>query len=256
MGILLLVLYCCGFYVLIPAQEKVTGGEEGIGLVRRLKMSAVRVHLEWLYLEDQIDQRPAQKKLVRSGRPLEFTAGYLYHGRDGLDEILASGSIPGESYFTRAPHVWAVGAFHKNSHSPAILVVDALDFNRLRNSGRATLEAEVDREHGIMDPYPRIDQGFDLEMVKQIWIDQDTAARFEALIERPDPTLSLNDKNLKYKLIKIREAGLLQVIPGLHHTQLTLETFFPEAYERTGAYFIQKKLAAKIPGFQIQAGIH
>jgi len=252
----MLALYCCGFYVMVPAQQKVTGGEQGIDHVRRLKLSKVKVHLEWLYLEDRIDQLPDQQELIRSGRALEFTAGYLYHGRDGLDDILVSGVIPGESYFTRAPHVWAVGAFHIKSQSPAIFVIDALDFNRLRDAGRATLEAEVDREFGIMDPYPCIDQGFALDLVKQIWIDQDTAARYKALLEQPDQALSQDSKNLKHRLIKMRAAGQLLIIPGLHHTQLSQDAFFPSAYERTGAYFVKNKLTAKIPAFRIRASIY
>jgi hypothetical protein len=82
-GFFIFILLGFGFFFPASAQQPVTGGEEGIIHVRKLKQIKGRVHLEWLYLEDNIDNLPAQKELIRSGEPVEFTSGYLYHGRDG-----------------------------------------------------------------------------------------------------------------------------------------------------------------------------
>jgi len=234
------------------AQQPVTGGEDLIAHVRALKSLGGRVHLEWLYLEDNLDGRPEQRELVRGGRPLEFTEGRLYHGRGGLDDVLLSEWIPGESYLTRAPHVWAVGPFRKSIRGPAIFMIDAPEFNRLRDSGQAVLEAEVDRNAGIMDPYPKIKAGFPLDIVIEIWIDQDTAERYQRLLERGGAGLSPAESALKNRLRRLREAGRLKLIPGLRHGRLDDTTFYPAAYETVGAYFTGRRLTERMPRFRLR----
>ena len=232
------------------AQEPVTTRVDLLDQVRRLKTLGGRVHLEWLYLEDRVDTRPDQTALVRSGQPVEFGAGWLYHGRDGLDEALASGRADGPSYLTRAPHVWAVGHFHALSKSPAILVVPAEGFNRLRNEGRAVLEAEIDHASGIMDPYPKILEGIPMDLVREIWIDGETADRYERLTARPPDGLSEGEARLKAALAVFRSRGKFVVIPGLAHTEPPTGDFYPKAYEAVGAHFVGAGLAAAIPAFR------
>lgn len=234
------------------AQEPVTGGEDLILRVRALKNLGERVHLEWLYLEDAVDQRPDQKRLVRSGGPLEFTAGALYHGRAGLDDILLSGWIAGAGYLTRAPHVWAIGSFHKSSSGPAVFKIEAEAFNRLRDTGQAALEAEIAPEAGIMDPYPRITAGFSLDLAVEIWIDEDTAARYDRLVEKKETDLSLRDNTLRKAVLRLRGENRLYVLPGLRHTQLGEQDYYPAAFEAVGAFFMRRKLQQQIPGFRLR----
>lgn len=232
------------------AQEPVTTRVDLLDQVRRLKTMGGRVRLEWLYLEDRVDTRPDQTALVRSGRAVEFGEGWLYHGRDGLDEALAAGRADGPSYLTRAPHVWAIGPFHSLSRSPAILVVSAEDFNRLRDEGRAVLEAEVDRASGIMDPYPKVFEGIPMDLVREIWIDGETAERYERLASRAPDELSEGEARLKSALAAFRARGKLVVIPGLAHTEPPTGDFYPKAYEAVGAHFVGTGLEAAIPAFR------
>ncbi len=232
------------------AQEPVTAGVDLLPQVRKLKTLGGRVHLEWLYIEERVDRRPEQKALVRSGRALEFGDGLLYHGRDGLDEALLAGRVDGASYLTRVPHVWAVGPFHNLSSSPAIFVISALGFNRLRDEGKAVLEAEIDKEYGIMDPYPKIPGGIPLDMVREIWIDQDTAERYEGLLARPPEGLTGKDRSLRKAVAEWQAAKKLAVIPGLRHTALSVGDFYPAAFEAVGAYFVGNGFPDWIPIFR------
>lgn len=241
---------CLPAKVVRAAQEPVTTGVDLLPQVRRLKTLGDRVHLEWLYIEERVDGRPDQKALVRGGGPLEFGEGLLYHGRDGLDEALLAGRADGASYLTRVPHVWAVGPFHNLSGSPAIFVISALGFNRLRDEGKAVLEAEIDKEHGLLDPYPKIPGGIPLDMVREIWIDQDTAERYEALLARPAEGLAEKDRSLRGAIAEWRAQKKLIVIPGLRHEPFSAADFYPAAFEAVGAYFIGKGLPDRIPVFR------
>ena len=248
----LILLFACGLARAAgpAAQEPVTTSVDLLDEVRRLKTMAGRVHLEWLYLEDSIDGQPDQTALVKSGRDVEFGEGLLYHGRDGLDEALRAGRVEGPSYLTRVPHVWAVGPFHCLSRSPAIFVIEAGDFNRLRDEGKAVLEAEIDRDSGIMDPYPKITKGIPLDMVREVWIDQDTADRYERLCGRPAGDLAAPDLALRDAVAGWRAAGKLVVIPGLVHAALPTGDFYPAAFEAVGAYFVGNRLMDRIPAFR------
>jgi len=250
--VLLFIFVCLlGYYSQLEAQQSVTGGEDLIPYVRKIKQNK-SVHLEWLYLENRIDQLPEQKAIVRSGKPLEFGAGYLYHGRDGLDEILINEHIPGQSYWTRAAHVWAIGSFHDQAQSPAIFVISALDFNRLRDEGKAVLEAEVSMDAGIMDPYPKITSEIPLDMVEQIWIGQDTWIRYQDLLSQLDEKLTDSGLKLKTAVHAWNDAQKLIIFEGLHHTRHDKETFYPVAYEIVGKYFVRQKLYEKMPRFRIR----
>jgi hypothetical protein len=248
----LILLFAWGLaYTAAPAaQEPVTTSVGLLDEVRRLKAMAGRVHLEWLYLEDAMDRQPAQTALAKSGREVEFGEGLLYHGRDGLDEALRAGCAEGPSYLTRVPHVWAVGPFNRLSRSPAILVIEAGDFNRLRDEGQAVLEAEIDRESGIMDPYPKITKGIPLDIVREIWIDQDTADRYDRLCGRPVADLAGPDRALRDAVAGWRAAGKLIIIPGLSHSAPPTGDFYPAAFEAVGAYFVGNRLTDRIPVFR------
>lgn len=247
-----------GFLILssrLSAQVPVTGGEDLIGHVRRLKSLGSKVHLEWLYLEDSLDRLPEQQALVRSDRPLEFTEGFLYHGRDGLDDALLKGSVQGTSYFTRAPHVWAIGPFHEGSRSPAIFIIQALDFNLWRDSGKAALEAEIDKTAGIMDPYPKVLSEIPLSSVAEIWTDEDTGERYGRLLETPGSELSSEELRLKEALRRWSEKGKFVVLRGLRHRRLDLLDFFPAAYEIVGGYFMERGLVDRMPKFRIRKSL-
>ncbi len=251
----LIVLVLWGFscpspFALRAAQEPVTAGVDLLPQVRKLKSLGGRVHLEWLYLEERADARPDQKDLVRSGRALEFGEGLLYHGRDGLDEALLAGRAGGVCYLTRVPHVWAVGAFHDLSASPAVFVISALDFNRLRDEKKAVLEAEIDKVSGILDPYPKIAGGIPLEMVLEIWIDQDTAELYRGLIDRPAEGLTEKQRALRTAISEWQAEKKMIVIPGLRHRTLSAGDFYPAAFEAVGAYFVGNQLPARIPVFR------
>jgi len=231
-------------------QEPVTGGEQLIRRVRALREAGGGAHPEWLYLEDRVDQRPDQKRLVRGGQPLEFSDGYLYHGREGLDDILISGWIPGICYLTRAPHVWAIGPFHESSTGPAIFQIDSESFNRGRDAGQAALEAEIAQDAGVMDPYPKFISGFPLEQATEIWIDEDTAERYDRLLAVSGAEGSPREEALRRAVRRLREKQRFRVLPGLRHTTLSEADFFPSAYEAVGAYFTGRGLEARIPGFR------
>jgi len=236
----------------LEAQQPAKGGGNLVPFVHKIKEQKLSVHLEWLYLEDRFDWLQQQREIVRSRKPLEFTSGYLYHGRDGLDEILLSNRIAGESYFTRAPHVWAIEPFIKTSKSPAIFRIDAIEFNRLRNEGKAVLEAEIDYDYGIMDPYPKVKDGFPLQIVSQIWIDQDTWERYERLIAPPDFKLSEQKRRLKLVVKAWRNSKKLIVFSQLRHKQLDKNSFYPVAFEIIGAYVVHEKLYNDMPQFKIR----
>lgn len=251
----LIFLVSWGFLYSSPAalrsaQEPVATSVDLLPQIRKLKTLGGRVHLEWLYIEDRVDARPDQKELVRSGRPLEFAEGLLYHGRDGLDEALLAGRADGVSYLTRVPHVWAVGPFHDQSRSPAIFVISARSFNRLRDEGKAVLEAEIDKGSGIMDPYPMIPGGIPLDVVLEIWIDQDTAERYKGLLARPAEGLSERDRALRTAVSEWQAAKKLIAIPGLGHAAFSAEDFYPAAFEAVGAYFVGHGLPDRIPVFR------
>ncbi len=239
----------------ISAQTPVTEGETLIGYVRRLKSLGPKVHLEWLYLEDRIDRLPEQQALVRSGRPLEFTEGFLYHGRDGLDDALLDGSIRGTSYLTRAPHVWAIGPFHEGSQSPAIFVIQALDFDLWRDSGKAAFEAEIDKTAGIMDPYPKVLSEFPLSSVAEIWTDEDTGDRYGRLLKTPDDALSSAERRLKDAVRPWIEKGKIVVLRGLRHSRLDRLVFYPAAYEAAGRYFMERGLIDRMPKFRFRMNL-
>jgi hypothetical protein len=145
-----------------------------------------------------------------------------------------------------------VGYFHEDAVFPAILMISAEDFNKLRNEGKAVLEAEVDYRAGILDPYPKVKQEFPLGMVREIWIDKDTENRLRSLILTLDESLSPRDLELKKALIKRRKEISFNVIEELRHTQLSRTNFYPAAYEGVGAYFISRRLERHIPGFCIR----
>ena len=81
--------------------------------------------------ETSSDLSYPQRQLIESGKPLEFGPGLLYHGRDGLDEALMSGTIAGKIPLARAGDIWATGCFDNRSTSPAIFVFTTEFFNRL-----------------------------------------------------------------------------------------------------------------------------
>jgi len=250
--VLILALLAAGAWgaAVRAAQEPVTTRVDLLAQVRRLKTLGGRVHQEWLYLEDASDSRPDQRALVRGGGALEFGDGLLYHGLNGLDEALVSGRTAGPSYLTRVPHVWAVGPFHALSSSPAILVVSAADFNRLRDEGKAALEAEVDHASGIMDPYPRIEGGIPMGLVREIWVDRATLDRYEALFTGPVGGLPAPERALRDAVAPWRASGRLVAVPGLSHSEPPTGDFYPAAFEAVGAYFVGRDLDARIPPFR------
>jgi len=239
----------------LKAQAPVTGGTGANLAVDKALHSGLIQPPTRLYPDIKYDLSEQQQKIYSSGKPLEFTRGFLYHGRDGLDEVLLIGKIPGESYLTRVPQVWAIRPFVKSSTSPAIFVINALSFNRLMHKGYAVLEGEYDEvTSGIktFDPYPKITDNFSLKIVLAIWTDEDTWERYIKILNQPGSELDEKSKCLKPIIKDLIAQKKLSAFPGLHHTQIEDVPFQVKTFEIVEAHFMRKKLDEHIPQFRIR----
>ncbi|MDP2941672.1 MAG: GNAT family N-acetyltransferase [Candidatus Omnitrophota bacterium] len=203
-----------------------------------------------------------QKYVTQSGKPMEFTSGWLYHGRDGLDDAIRDGIVKGilneesnsvlgdnrkGSFFTRNPYQWAPGFRGTNPLSPAIFVIEAKDFNKLAQRHQAHL--------GIMDtddPYPRINDDFDLMLVKEIWISAETHQRYQRIINLPDKQLTRAERFLKPKLIKLYAEGTLKVLADYWHSRYKGQFGkFDAFYRYISRYMLSRGLLmTEVPGYK------
>ena len=194
--------------------------------------------------ENDLDFIPQQMDLVRNGKPLEFSPGLLYHGRDKLDDAVLNNNILGKISLSRVAHQWAVVNFNDKSQSPAIFVISTVVFNKFIDEGKAISGMDGGRKMGFLDPYPEITAPFSLDNVEEIWIDMDTYERYKSIIQNPTTEL---EKILKPKIEHLFIAGKFKVIPYLRHTMLNSDTWFKSAFTNVGRYMIGRGLFAKIP---------
>ncbi|MFC1576888.1 ATP-binding protein [Candidatus Omnitrophota bacterium] len=193
-----------------------------------------------------------QWSLLRNsgGGDLRLKPGRLYCGGAHLDSVIQSGyesigllqsayvgeaeRMQGKIPLTRVPHRYATNYFHKEADSPFIIAFSSEFFNKLLESGNATLEV-----YGGSQPYFNINEktlkaGYiNLEhpdvyrYVEEIWVDEDTYKRYEAIIDGQDDPERPVDKSLREKLIRLmnpeepKTKHKIRCIPGLRHTRLT-----------------------------------
>ncbi len=155
--------------------------------------------LRKLHPEYALDFSPKQQSIFAKGEPFEFTQGYIYHGRANLSEVLLGARLPKNSYVTRVPQTWALQPFVDLETDPAIYVIDAIDFNRAQNQGKANLKMDPGGtdERGLhhYEPYPLFTEEFPISSVKQIITTKETYEKYKSLIEKHDTNPSkLNDR--------------------------------------------------------------
>jgi len=197
--------------------------------------------------ETILDMMSEQQQLIKSGKPLEFGPGLLYHGGDGLDEAILNNHIPGGFLSTRVGHEHGIGCFEEKSQSPAIFVFRTRVFNELLYKGQATMGIRTDRSKGVVDPYPDIRAPLSLNDVEEIWIDEDTEQRYSQIIQNPTTDI---ERTLRPKLISLFKSGKIKVIKDLKHTTLS-DTY--EDMERVntaiGQYMMDRNLFDQMPKF-------
>lgn len=203
-----------------------------------------------LHPETLLDFLPEQRRLVLNGQPLEFGPGLLYHGRDGLDEILLTGTILGNKPLTRVAHEWAIGQFRKSSESPVIIVISTQLFNTLLAQNKASLKLDAG-EDGIADPYPTIHTDLNVDDVEELWIDLDLLKRY-IVMERDAKTTQERDRARKIgeAFNKLRMAKKLKIIPHLRHAEVDGQEAHKQEFECVGAYLLKRGLFEKMPLFK------
>ena len=140
-----------------------------------------------LHPEYKLDFSDQQQLIFAQQKPCEFEAGYLYHGRGDLSKILLDGFLPANSYLTRVPQTWALQPFVDMESGPAIFVIDALDFNRMQNQGKAELRLRTD-PIGLgkydSEPYPSFTERFSVNSILQIITNEDTYNNYNELVKK------------------------------------------------------------------------
>jgi len=201
--------------------------------------------------ETLLDFLPEQRRLVLSGQPLEFGPGLLYHGRDGLDEILLTGTILGDKPLTRVAHEWATGQFRKNAESPVIIVISTDLFNKLLAQNKASLKLSTDKDLGIADPYPTIYADLRIDDVEELWIDLDLLKRY-LVMGRNAKSIQERDRIRKIAeaFNKLRMGKKLKVIPHLRHAEVDEQEAHKQEFECVGAYLLKRGLFEKMPLFK------
>lgn len=190
--------------------------------------------------ERAVDERPGQKELLKSGKPLEFDDGLLYHGRDGLDKVLLQEEVRGYSPLTRAPQKWAIHRFVRESKSPAVFVVKTSVFNSMLSRGLAHMSVD---EEG--NPYPEFLGPVKLEDIEEVWIDEVTDKRYEEMAQNP---ASPDDIIMADRFGTLLASGKVKVVPDLNHDNPDRNTTLHNAFMAIGRYFEARHLADRIPG--------
>ncbi len=153
-----------------------------------------------LHPEYALDFGREQQSVFAKGEPFEFAQGYIYHGRANLSDVLLGTKLPKNSYVTRVPQTWALQPFVDLETDPAIYVIDAIDFNRAQNQGKANLKMDAGGtdERGLhhYEPYPLFTEEFPISSVKQIITTKETYEKYKSLIEQyvKNPS-KLNDRD-------------------------------------------------------------
>ncbi|MCX5667195.1 MAG: hypothetical protein NTY34_02650 [Candidatus Omnitrophica bacterium] len=193
--------------------------------------------------ESALDLLPEQQDLAKSGKPLEFTEGILYHGMNGLDEFILSNMLSGEILLGRGPYYEALYAFHKeDANHPAILLFSTNLFNRLAREGMAEL-----RIPGKIDPYPAITSPVSLDAVLEIWIDEDAGERYRNIMANPS---SETEVALKPMLEGLFASGKIKIIPGFRRAA---EKIYKDQQNAIARYMMERDLFAMIPAFKVAA---
>ncbi len=172
-----------------------------------------------LHPEYALDFGRAQQLVFAKGEPFEFAQGYIYHGRANLSDVLLDTKLPKNSYVTRVPQTWALQPFVDLETDPAIYVIDAIDFNRAQNQGKANLKMDPGGtdERGLhhYEPYPLFTEEFPISSVKQIITTKETYEKYKSLIEKHDrdpSKLSDRDKQLAQAVKPLIDNGKLVFI--------------------------------------------
>lgn len=142
---------------------------------------------EKLHPEYKLDFSDQQQSIFAQQKPCEFAEGYIYHGRGNLGKILLQGFLPPNSYLTRVPQTWALQPFVHLESEPAIFVIDALDFNRMQNQGKAQLRLRTDPiGSGKYDsePYPSFTDKFPVNSVLKIITNEATYKKYKELVKK------------------------------------------------------------------------
>ncbi len=200
--------------------------------------------------ESKLDRTDEQVELLKTGRPIEFGKGLLYHERDGLDDVILAGFTFGNMPLTRVGHQWATSYFNKSAKSPAIFVINTEVFNQRLRKGEASLKTAGWRFYGRVDPYPTIHTPVSLDEISEIWVSEDTFERYKKIIENPKDDI---EKALKPNLERLINIGKLKAIPGLKHLQLDKEyKSFEIRKTKVGKLMVDRNLFACIPKFVLK----
>jgi len=121
--------------------------------------------------EELLDDLPQQNELLKSGKPLRFGEGLLYHGALDVRNHLALGAIqPGREpiFFTRVGFYWANFLYQQTDRQiPGIFLFDAAFFNKRLDQGKAEMEIEM------FDPYMETAHEISLSDILEVWIRRD-----------------------------------------------------------------------------------
>ncbi len=234
-------------------------------MLQKMWMQDMRLLLK-LHPEYALDYSPKQQSIFAQGKSFEFSQGYVYHGRNNLSDVLLGTKLPKNSFVTRVPQTWALQPFVDLETDPAIYVIDAIDFNRAQNQGKADLKIDAGGtdERGLhhYEPYPLFTEEFPISSIQQIITTKETYEKYKSLIERHDKSpskLSERDKQLVKAVKPLMDNGKLVF---LETSSSWLNTFSTEAatkrFLRLNADLekhMQKfGLDQQIPMFRIRTG--
>ncbi len=194
--------------------------------------------------ERAIDRRPDQMALVKSGVPLEFGPGSLYHLGESLDSVIEQGVVPsGEDgvFLTRVPHKFLHFNFVRRADSPFIARVSTETFNALADKRRARLERwGGDPGQGILDPYPRVLEPLSIDDIEEIWVGPKVWERYQDILRGEKGSEELRDR-----LRLLIDGGKLRLVEEL----APIRGWIPER-ERIEAYLVSRGLQKEIPALR------
>ncbi|MDD4527042.1 MAG: hypothetical protein PHF25_03275 [Candidatus Margulisbacteria bacterium] len=177
--------------------------------------------------ESIVDHQPEQLALVKSGAPLEFTAGSLYHLGQSLKGVFEQGAVPSEGngvFLTRVPHKF-LHFFTRKADTPFIALVKAETFNGLAREGRACLEIwGGDRAKGVIDPYPRTLEPLLIADIEEIWVEPKVWEWYQQLLRILSGSQEYSDR-LNALSEKVRLVEKLSPIHGQYPDSKMLKDY-------------------------------
>lgn len=195
--------------------------------------------------ENCYDTSGIQLKVLRAGRSLKFSPGYLCHGRDGLDEVILKGRLEGRVHLCRVGHQYATNDFYDSeSESPAIFIIKTELFEKLRQKRKAELKL-VGGTMSMADPYPTIYVPVELDDITEVWVSEETYSRYQKILTSQD--LSEKELAMKPVLERLMSEDKIKEIPGLNSKNADR---FRDIYTVVGSYMESRGLLTNMPLFR------